>query len=188
MIIVYTPADGEPQQYDARSLRISEVSIAQRTAGMKWGEIEDGLETDDPEAMRVIVWVIKKRSEPSLRYGDFDPLIGELTTRMSRQEVTDYVENAFAVTETDSEVTTDEVVAVLQRIVAVAADPEHAERIIAEKAQGPKEPASEDAPPPPQQLPESSPSSSTPTSTLSDATGLPSSPTSSTSPPEPLTS
>ena len=183
MIIVYTPTGGEPQEYDARSLRVSEVSIAQRTAGMKWGEIEQGLESDDPEAMRVIVWVIKKRAEPTLRYGDFDPLITEMTTRMSRQEVTDYVDNAFAMAETDPEVTTDHVVTVLQRIVTVAVDPEHAERSIAEKAQGPKEPTVEEAPQQPQ-LEEPSPPSSTPTSTSSEATGSDSSPTSSTSLPE----
>ncbi|MET7475060.1 hypothetical protein ABZT17_11965 [Streptomyces sp. NPDC005648] len=184
MIIVYTPTGGEPQEYDARSLRVSEVSIAQRTAGMKWGEIEQGLDSDDPEAMRVIVWVIKKRAEPTLRYGDFDPLITEMTTRMSRQEVTDYVDNAFALAETDPDVTTDHVVGVLQRIIAVAVDPEHAEQLIAEKAAGPKESTAEDAPeqqPPPE---ESSPSSTTPTSTSSEATGSGSSPTSSTSHPE----
>lgn len=184
MIIEFTPEGGEPEQYDARSLRTSEASIAQRTTDMKWGEIEQGLESDDPEAMRVIVWVLKKRAEPSLRYGDFDPLIGEMTTRMSKREVTDYVENAFAVAETDSDVTRDDVVTVLQRIVKVAADPEHAERIIAEMAQVPKEPATEEAQEPPQQQEDSSPSSTTPTSTSSEETGSPSTPTSSTSLPQ----
>lgn len=187
MIIEYTPEGGEPQQYDARSLRTSEASIAQRTTGMKWGEIEEGLDSDDPEAMRVIVWVIKKRSEPSLRYGDFDPLIGEMTTRMDRREVTEYVENAFSVAETDSDVTRDDVVTILQRIVKVAADPEHAERLIAEMARGPKEPASEDAPEPPPQPEDSNPCSTTPISTSSEESGSPSSPTSSTSHPEPST-
>jgi hypothetical protein len=66
LIIVYTPAGGEPEQYDARSLRTSEASIVQRTIDMKWQAIlESGLETDDLDAMRGIVWVLKKRSEPS---------------------------------------------------------------------------------------------------------------------------
>ncbi|MEU1275339.1 hypothetical protein [Streptomyces sp. NPDC005799] len=185
MIIQYAPKEGEPEQFDARSLRTSEASIAQRTTGMKWGEIEGGLDTDDPEAMRVIVWVIKKRSQPSLRYGDFDPLIGELTTRMDQREVTEYVENAFAMAETDPEVSREDVAKVLQRVVTVAADPEHAERLIAEMARGPKEPASDDAPEQPPQ--ESSPSSTTPTSTSSEESGSDSSPTSSTSLPEPST-
>lgn len=187
MIVQYTPAGGEPENYDARSLRASEASIAQRTIGMKWGEIEGGLDSDDPEAMRVIIWVIKKRSNPALRFSEFDPLIGEMTTRMDRREVTEYIENAFAMGEADPDVSRDDVVQVLQRIVKVAADPEHAERLIAEMAAGPKEPASEDAPQQPPQPEDFSPSNSTPTSTSSEGTGSHSSPTSSTSHPEPST-
>ncbi|RSN13738.1 hypothetical protein DMH25_08075 [Streptomyces sp. WAC 01325] len=182
MIIVYTPEGGEPEQYDARSLRTSEASIVQRTAGMKWGEVEQGLDSDDPEAMRAIVWVLKKRAEPSLRYGDFDPLIGEMTSRMDRREVTEYVENAFRVVDTDPDVTRDQVAAIVQRIIKVAADPEHAEQLIAEMQQGPKEPAAEEQPA--QDPPSPDPSSSTtPTSTSSGESGSDSSPTSSTSPP-----
>jgi hypothetical protein len=179
LIIVYTPEGGEPEQYDARSLRTSEASIVQRTTGMKWAEVEQGLDSDDPEAMRAIVWVLKKRSEPSLRYGDFDPLIGEMTSRMDRREVTEYVESAFGVVDTDPDVTRDQVAAILQRIVKVAIDPEHAERLIAEKQQGPKEEPAEDPPAEDQPSPSST---STPTSTSSEESGSPSSPTSSTSP------
>lgn len=183
MIIVYTPEGGEPEQYDARSLRTSEASIVQRTAGMKWGEIEQGLESDDPEAMRAVVWVLKKRAEPSLRYGDFDPLVGEMTSRMDRREVTEYVENAFRMAETDPDVDREQVAGVLQRIVKVAADPEHAEQLIAEMRQVPKEQPSEE--PPAEDQPSSSPPSITmPTSTSSEASGSASSLTSSTSHPE----
>lgn len=183
MIIEYTPEGGEPEHYDARSLRTSEASIVQRTVGMKWAQVEEGLESDDPEAMRAIVWVLRKRSEPSLRYGDFDPLIGEMTSRMDRREVTEYVENAFRMAETDPDVDRAAVAEVLQRIVKVSIDPEHAEQLIAEMQQGPKEaPAGE---PSAQDQPNPSPSSSTtPTSTSSGDSGSPSSLTSSTSLPE----
>lgn len=181
LIVQYTPDGGEPEQYDARSLRTSEASIVQRTAGLKWGDIEEGLKTDDPESMRVIVWVLKKRAEPTLRYGDFDPMVSEMTTRMDRREVADYVENAFSVAETDSEVTRDQVAALLQRIVSVAADPEHAEQLIAEMKKDPKEQEDDQPQPEGQESPSPSPTS-TPTSTSSEESGSPSSPTSSTSP------
>ncbi|MEW2421325.1 hypothetical protein AB0911_12355 [Streptomyces nigra] len=179
VIIVYTPEGGEPEHYDARALRTSEASIVQRTAGMKWGEVLEGLDADDPESMRVIVWVIKKRSDPSLRYGDFDPMIGELTTRMDRREVTEYLENAFAVVDRDPDVTREQVAAIVQRIIKVAADPEHAEQLIEELRQAPKDPALEEQPTPDQPSPSSS---TTPTSTSSEESGSASSPTSSTSP------
>lgn len=183
MIILYTPEGGTPEQYDARSLRTSEASIVQRTTGMKWGEIEEGLGVDDPESMRAIVWVLKKRVDLALRYGDFDPMVGEMTTRMDRREVTEYVENAFRVAETDPDVKRDAVAGVLQRIVKVAADPEHAERLIAEMQQDPKEAPAEE--PPAEHQPSPSPSSNTtPTSTSSAENGSGSSLTSSTSLPE----
>lgn len=181
MIILYTPEGGEPEQYDARSLRTSEASIVQRTTGMKWGEIEEALGVDDPEAMRAVVWALKKRAEPSLRFGDFDPMVSEMTTRMDRREVAEYVENAFRVAETDPDVDRDQVAGVLQRIVKVAADPEHAEQLIAEMQQGPKEEAEEE--PPAEDQPSPSPSSNTTrTSTSSEGSGSGSSLTSSTSP------
>ncbi|MFF1297920.1 MULTISPECIES: hypothetical protein [unclassified Streptomyces] len=185
MIIVYTPAGAEPEHYDARSLRVSEVSIAQRTTDVKWGAIEEGLKVDDPEAMRVIVWVLKKRTDPSLRYGDFDPLLDELTTRMDKREVAEYVESAFEVVNGDPDVTREQVAAIVRRIVSIAADPEHAEQLIAEMAQDPKEQAAEEpaaGEQDPQSLPQ--PSDTTPTSTSSEPTGSASSPTSSTSHPE----
>lgn len=181
MIIVYTPEGGEPEQYDARSLRTSEASIVQRTAGMKWGEVEEGLGADDPEAMRAVVWVLRKRVDPSLRYGDFDPMVSEMTSRMDRREVTEYLENAFRAAESEPDVTRDQVANVVQRIVKVAADPEHAEQLIAEMQQGPKEAPAEE--PQPEDKPSTSPSSNTtPTSTSSEESGSGSSPTSSTSP------
>ncbi|MFI8294434.1 hypothetical protein ACIGCZ_00655 [Streptomyces nigra] len=179
VIIVYTPEGGEPEHYDARALRTSEASIVQRTASMKWAEVLEGLEIDDPESMRVIVWVIKKRSDPSLRYGDFDPMIGEMTTRMDRREVSDYLENAFRAVEADPDVTREQVAAIAQRIVKVAADPGHAEQLIEELRQAPKDPEPDE----PSTQDQPSPSSSTtPTSTSSEESGSASSPTSSTSP------
>jgi len=170
LIIVYTPADGAEEQFDVRTLLTSEASIVQRTIGMKWAEVQQGLEADDPEAMRGVAWVIRKRGNPNLRFGDFDPRIGELTTRMDKREVTEYLENAFALAEQDEDVTREDVARVCQRIVAVAADPEHAELLLAEMAKDPKEETAAEEPGPSQE-PEESASTSTPTSTSSEATG-----------------
>lgn len=177
MIIVYSPADGDEERYDARTLRVSEVSIVQRTVDMTWSAIEEGLEKDDPEAMRGIVWVLKKRTNPTVRFGDFDPIVGELVTRMDKKEVTNYLERAFALADTDEDTSRADVARVCQRIVAVAADPEHAERLIAEMAQDPKEPADRGAP----TAAKESPAPSTTTSTSSEDSGSHSSATSSTS-------
>lgn len=187
MIIVYTPEGGQPEQYDASSLRVSEAAIVQRTIDMKWQEIREGLERDDLDAMRGIVWVLKKRSQPSLRFGDFDPGVDEMTSRMDQREVAAYVDNAFAVTENDSEMTSEEVAAfLLGRLPDIAADPEHARALIEARAKGPKDPAEAAAsePQPTQETPGEDPTPS-PTSSEPGTSTSDSSPTSSTSPQQP---
>jgi hypothetical protein len=177
VIIIYTPAGGVSEQYDASTLRVSEASIVQRTVDMKWQDILEGLERDDLDAMRGIVWAIKKRSEPTLRFGDFDPGVTEMTSRMDKGEVERWVDNAFA--SADDELTPETVTRILlSRMPDVAADPEHARALIEAKGQDPKE---AEAPEPDTEAPQSGDSSPTPTSSEPASTTSDSSPTSSTS-------
>lgn len=142
MIVVYTPKGGEPQHYDASSLKVSEASIVQRTVDMKWQEILAGLETDDLDAMRGIVWVIKKRSEPSLRWGDFDPGVLEMSSRMDDGEMERWITNMVAAA--DSELEWETVRKLIDsRLDDVAADPERARAVLAARAPGPKAEAPE---------------------------------------------
>ncbi|MFF4746786.1 hypothetical protein [Streptomyces sp. NPDC001268] len=144
MIIVHEPEKGERETFDARSLRVSEAQIVQRITGRKWGEVRQSLDQDDPEAMRAIAWVVKKRSHPSLSYDDFDPGIEELYTRLDTDEVRGWVERGLAVAGMDPEATQDNIRAVmLAQLPPIAADPEHAERIIEELVADPKAGAAE---------------------------------------------
>jgi hypothetical protein len=179
LIIVYTPADGERQEYDATTLKVSEASIVQRTVDMKWQDILVGLERDDLDAMRGIVWAIKKRSQPTLRYGDFDPGVTEMTTRMDKREVERWVDGAFATADEELDAETMAKV-LLSRMPDVAADPDHARAYIEAKARAPKDPES---PEPEAVETESEDSSPSPTSSALASTTSDSSPTSSTSPP-----
>lgn len=180
MIVVYTPEGGEPQHYDASSLKVSEASIVQRTVDMKWQEILAGLEQDDLDAMRGIIWVIKKRSEPSLRWGDFDPGVLEMTSRMDAEEMERWMTAFVAAADSDLEWETIHNI-IDSRIDDVAADPEHARVLLAARAPDPKAEA-------PEQDSESKPeaetgtdSSPSPTSPEPETPTSPSSPTSSTS-------
>lgn len=184
MIVIYTPKDGEPQQYDANSLRVSEASIVQRTVDMKWQDILAGLEQDDLDAMRGIVWVIKKRSEPSLRWGDFDPGVLEMTSRMDDDEIERWITNMVANADADLEWETIQTI-VDRRLDEVAANPEHARAVLAAQAPSPKAEAPEqgsanepETPTAPETDGDSSPS---PTSSEPATPISPSSPTSSTS-------
>jgi hypothetical protein len=182
MIVVYTPDGGEPQHYDASTLRVSEASILQRTVDMKWQEILEGLERDDLDAMRGIVWIIKKRSDPALRFGDFDPGVNEMVTRMDRREVEAWVGEVF--TALDSQEDRDAFVQlVTKRAVDAAADPEHARSYI--EGLLAKDPKADETPahPQPEEIPGHA-SSPSPTSSEPDSPTSDSSATSSTSLPE----
>lgn len=144
MIIVYTPAGGEPEHYDASTLKVSEASIVQRTVDMKWQQILEGLSEDDLDAMRGIVWVIKKRSNPTLRFGEFDPGVTEMTSRMTNDEVAAFIEPLFAQGVANPELTTEAVADMLRsRIVEAAVDPDYAndliDRLAAAAEDGPKD-------------------------------------------------
>lgn len=138
MIIVYSPAEGEPEHFDARSLRVSEVSIVSRAIDQKWPLIKQGLTEDDLDAMRGIAWVIKKRRQPSLSFSDFDPGIEELTTKLDKAEVVTWITEALAIASSDTEVTGDELAEALRGLSDIAFDPAHAEAMIEEMVNSPK--------------------------------------------------
>jgi hypothetical protein len=173
LIIVYAPTIGEEQHYDARSLRVSEVSIVSRTIDQKWSQIQQGLADEDLDAMRGVAWVLAKRADLSLRFGDFDPGVAELSTRMDKTEIESYVAGAVLIARQEPNVTEQTVRELVEGVVLAAAlDTEHAQRTIDKAlAEAPKDPG------------QAGPSSSdpTPTSTSSEPSTSGSSPTSSTS-------
>ncbi|MEU0991930.1 hypothetical protein [Streptomyces sp. NPDC005953] len=179
MIIVYTPEDGEPEQYDARTLLTSEASILQRTLDMKWQEIKDGLPYDDLDAMRGIVWILKKREQSTLRFGEFDPGTETMTARWDRREITEMLTEGVRVGRASPDIDDEIIADALRGHVANAADREHAEAVLVELLAGGKD---SDLPPEENRAP-----SETATSTSSEPSTSGSSPTSVTPLPEPST-
>ncbi|MGW6566439.1 hypothetical protein [Streptomyces sp. NPDC054975] len=141
MIIVYTPSDGEPEEFDAKTLKVSEVGIVARTIDQPLSRqrIHTGLSEEDLAVMRGIVWVIKKRSQPSLKFGDFDPGYEEMATRLDRDEVKRWAEATAEVAWQQPDATPETVRAALRLVHVTALDREHAEELIERLAAGPKE-------------------------------------------------
>ncbi|MEU0691447.1 hypothetical protein [Streptomyces uncialis] len=184
MIVVYTPDDGsEPEQYDARSLLVAEASALQRVIDQKWAQVKANLYDEDLDAMRGIVWVLKKRVSHGLAFGDFNPGVDAMVTRMDRREVEEYVTDVVTtVRSANPEVTGELLAHALREVPDAAADAEHARRLIEEAtADGGK-----DEPPSGNEAAESAAGepSPTPTSSAPDTSTSASSPTSSTSHPE----
>lgn len=134
MIIVYTPDDGgEPEQYDARLLLTAEASMLQKVIDQTWADIKGGLWDEDIDGMRGIVWILKKRTTPELRFSDFNPPVDSMVTRMDRREIEDYVAEAVAnLREVTPDVTLEQLAFALRKIPSGAADPEHARRVVEE--------------------------------------------------------
>ncbi|MFZ4264508.1 hypothetical protein [Streptomyces arboris] len=155
MIIVYTPAGAEPEQYDAKTLLASEASIVARTVDMKWPQVKDGLVDEDLDAMRGVVWVLKKRAQPTLRFGEFDPGVDEMVTRYDKAEAEAWFDAAFNLIGVDPETTVERVTTALHEAAPGAvADLEHAKAYIekcraeAEAGKGPEpEPQAETSAP-----------------------------------------
>ncbi|TXS30725.1 hypothetical protein EAO71_20230 [Streptomyces sp. ms191] len=138
MIVIHRPAEGDEERFDARKIKTSEAQIVSRTTDMSWAQVKAGLLDGDPEAMRAIAWVIKKRTEPTLRYGDFDPEVEELVSRFDAREVADFCEQISKAPGTEEEID-----AAYDEAARHAADPEAAAEYIAKfREGGPKEPAS----------------------------------------------
>jgi hypothetical protein len=169
VIVVYTPDGGEPEHYDASSLKVSEAAIVQRTVNMKWQEILAGLEQDDLDAMRGIVWVIKKRTQPSLRFGEFDPGVTEMTSRMDNREVGRWLDATLDAIDPELDWETIEGI-IGPRLGEVAVDPEYARQLLDARATVPKETAEASGPEEtPVGSPSPSPTLSTPETASSDS-------------------
>ncbi|MFD9047689.1 hypothetical protein [Streptomyces zaomyceticus] len=96
MIIVHTPADGEVERFDFRSIRTSEASIITRllSADLSWQQVKARAGDGDPDILRAAAFVIKKRTNPSLRIDDFDPVADELQAKMDHKEIDVWAELA----------------------------------------------------------------------------------------------
>ncbi|MFD9225353.1 hypothetical protein ACFWDI_36335 [Streptomyces sp. NPDC060064] len=182
MYIVYTPAGGEPEHYNARSLLVSEASIVERTIDRKWPAIKEGLSEDDLDAMRGVAWILKKRSNPTLRFGEFDPGIEELATRLDKDEIENYVAEAVAIARMNPDVTGEQIAGALQHLPGVSMDPAHAEAVIKEMTEDPKDEAAPEATEPADAATSPSPALQSGDTTTSDSSG-----TSSTLAPAPST-
>ncbi len=135
MIIIYRPEDEPEERFDARLLRTSEAQIVGRTIDKTWPEIRIGLRSEDIEAMRGVAWVLSKRTNPSLRFGQFDPGVEELVSRFDQREVAEYAAELMA-----AEAGDEELDAAFAELEGFAEDTAAAAALITELRAGPKDP------------------------------------------------
>jgi hypothetical protein len=136
VIIQYSPEGSEPQRFDAGRLRASEIQVIERTADGRWADIKGAMAGGDINALRTVAWAIRKRTEPALRFAEFDPFEDELRALLDAREVRAYAEGIVDKYGTDPE----QLAAAFAELRDVAADREACEQTITDVT-APKDPA-----------------------------------------------
>jgi hypothetical protein len=96
MIITYSQPDGTVEEVSTEDLSaIESAAIEDAMDGTSWRTVEDRLRGQDPTAMRAVLWAARKRTDPTLRFSDFD-VPGwrrRLKARLERPEIDDVFDN-----------------------------------------------------------------------------------------------
>lgn len=89
MIIIYRPDDGEEQRWDLEDIKVTfaEARAAERVGGFKWVQVQEELAQGSINALQAAVWVLRKRTEPTLAHSDLDDLpVGSVDVQFAPAE------------------------------------------------------------------------------------------------------
>lgn len=111
MIIVYAPEGGETHRWNLKEAKIlaTEAEAVERVTDLEWEKARAKVVQGSMLALRAIAWVLLKRSQPTLRYTQFDPAAGELGYEYDAAERAVIRANI----EADEDLTPDEKAAIL---------------------------------------------------------------------------
>lgn len=107
MIIVYSPEDGDKQQWEFTpgKVRAGEAERIEKRYGANWTEFLQGVNTGSIRARRVLLWHLIRRDHPTLRWEDTpDFYAGELSVDMSLTELVEMRERVASDKTIDAEV------------------------------------------------------------------------------------
>ncbi|MFF5004687.1 hypothetical protein ACFY3G_17875 [Streptomyces phaeochromogenes] len=111
MIIVYSPEGGDTHRWDLKEIRIMAVEAeeVERVTDLDWAAARAKIVKGSMLALRAVAWVLLKRAQPTLRYGQFQPAAAELDFAYSPAERAAIRANI----EADPDLTEDERAAIL---------------------------------------------------------------------------
>ncbi|REE62120.1 hypothetical protein BX257_4733 [Streptomyces sp. 3212.3] len=96
MIITYRQDDGTEEKFSTDDLSAKEAAAVEDVMdGTPWRAIEDQLRGQSPTAMRAVLWVLRRRTDPKLEFEAFD-VPGwkrRLHARIDRAEIDDVLSN-----------------------------------------------------------------------------------------------
>ncbi|MEU9894233.1 hypothetical protein ACIBCS_27770 [Streptomyces phaeochromogenes] len=88
MIIVYSPEGGDVHRWDLKDVRIMAVEAeeVERVTDLDWAAARAKIVKGSMLALRAVAFVLLKREQPTLRYGQFNPAAAELDFDYSADE------------------------------------------------------------------------------------------------------
>ncbi|MCX4576524.1 hypothetical protein OHB41_25795 [Streptomyces sp. NBC_01571] len=72
MIVSYRQEDGTVEEVSTDDLSAIESSVIESATGLDWDDVDTALRHQAPTAMRAVLWVFRKRQQPTLRFSEFD--------------------------------------------------------------------------------------------------------------------
>jgi len=137
VIITYTQDDGAVERLDTDALSALEAAaIEEAMDDVPWRAIEARLQAQDPTALRAIVWAVRRRDNPGLKFADFD-VPGwrrRLRARLTRDEIGDALTNIM--TEALSKNEDSMIDAVAPHLRKLADDPADVDRCLDDLGKG----------------------------------------------------
>lgn len=94
MIVSYKRDDGTVEEVSTDDLSAIESAAIESATDLEWDDVESALKGQRPTAMRAVLWVFRKRAEPTLRFSAFD-VPGwkrRLKVSLGREEILDLME------------------------------------------------------------------------------------------------
>lgn len=86
--VIFTPKDGDRHEwdFDPRKLLTPERIAIEKATQMAWGDFKAAIARDSTVAWQALLWVLLKRSEPTLRLADVSFCDDEIAVDVSDSE------------------------------------------------------------------------------------------------------
>lgn len=99
MILNFTPDDGGPvQSFDLSCapdrLMGTEARVIEKATGMNYEAVKNGLKAGNQTATSAVLFVLQKRTHPTLKWDDFDYPADAVEVVLNKSEVQDVIDQA----------------------------------------------------------------------------------------------
>lgn len=76
MILVYKPDTGDEKRWDLAEVRatFAEAKAAENAGGFAWRDVDSELSDGNVAALQSVLWILRRRDEPTLRFADLESL------------------------------------------------------------------------------------------------------------------